>query len=46
MLGPKGGLIQRLEHSNAYVLTDDGLRLAVFYERHVEDYAGEAHIAV
>lgn len=25
------GLVRRLEHSNTYVLTPDGLRVAVFY---------------
>jgi hypothetical protein len=27
------GLIQRLPHSNTYVLTPDGIRVAIFYQK-------------
>jgi hypothetical protein len=29
----RNGLIQRLPHTNTYVLTDDGLRVAIFYTK-------------
>ena len=28
-----GGLIRRLPHTNRYALTDDGIRIAVFYTK-------------
>ena len=37
------GLIRRLPHTNRYVLTADGIRIAVFYTKACNRAAGPAH---
>jgi hypothetical protein len=37
------GLIRRIEHANRYVLTPDGIRVAVFYTKALQPAPGPAH---